>query len=93
MTSTIHRMRPGVLLVSLALLLGACSDNDEREHAAAPPPPPPTGSTPPPPMPDSFFSAVLARVSSLLDNEEPAPIEAITATTPENTEPEPLPAT
>ena len=91
MTSTKHRLRHGALLVSLALLLGACSDNDERAHAPAPPPP--TGTVPPPQATDSFFALVFARVASLLDNEEPVAIDAATVTTPENTEPEPVPAT
>ncbi|KFI08966.1 hypothetical protein [Massilia sp. BSC265] len=92
MTATIHRMRKGALLVSLALLLGACSDNDDRKHAVAPPPPP-TGTVPPPPVADSFFSLVAARVASLLDNDEPVAVDAATATTPDNTEPEPVPST
>jgi hypothetical protein len=90
MTSTIHRMRNGALLVSLALLLGACGGSNEREHVATPAPP--TGTNPPPPAADSFFSLVAARVASLLDNDEPAAIDSVTATTPENTEPEPLPS-
>jgi hypothetical protein len=91
MTSTIHRMRNGALLVSLALLLGACSDNDDRKHVVAPPPP--TGTMPPPPSADSFFALVAARVASLLDNDEPVAVDAVNATTPETTEPEPVPAT
>ncbi len=89
MTSTIHRMRNGALLVSLALLLGACGGSNEREHAAAPPP---TGTVPPP-VADSFFALVASRVASLLDNDEPVAVDAVTATTPENTEPEPVPST
>ncbi|QOY93794.1 hypothetical protein IM543_19995 [Massilia sp. UMI-21] len=90
MTSTIHRMRNGALLVSLALLLGACGGSNEREHVSTPPPP--TGTNPPPPAADSFFSLVAARVASLLDNEEPGSIDGITPTTPEDTEPQPLPS-
>ncbi|MEX5748624.1 hypothetical protein [Massilia sp. X63] len=89
MTSTIHRIRNGALLVSLALLLGACGGSNEREHVVTPAPP--TGTNPPPAA-DSFFSLVAARVASLLDNDEPAAIDSVTATTPENTEPEPLPS-
>jgi len=91
MISNIHRMRNGALLVSLALLLGACGGSNEREHVSTPPPP--TGTNPPPPAADSFFSLVLSRVASLLDNEEPVATDAVTATTPENTEPEPVPGT
>lgn len=91
MTSTNHRMRNGALLVSLALLLGACSDNDDRKHVTQPPPP--TGTMPPPPAADSFFSLVASRIASLLDNDEPVAIDTINATTPETTEPEPVPTT
>jgi len=91
MISNIHRMRNGALLVSLALLLGACGGSNEREHVSTPPPP--TGTNPPPPAADSFFSLVLSRVASLLDNEEPVATDAVTATTPENTEPEPVSGT
>jgi hypothetical protein len=90
MTSTIHRMRNGALLVSLALLLGACGGSNERDHAVTPPPP--TGTNPPPPMADSFFTLVASRVASLLDNDEPVAIDSAAATAPENTEPEPLPS-
>lgn len=92
MTSTIPRMRQAALLVSLALLLGACGGSNEREHLAETPPPPPTGTNPPPAA-DSFFTLVVARVAALLDNDEPVAIDAANATTPENTEPEPLPST
>jgi hypothetical protein len=90
MTSTVHRMRNGALLVSLALLLGACGGSNEREHVVTPPPP--TGTNPPPSMVDSFFTLVATRVASLLDNDEPVAIDSVTATTPENTEPEPVPS-
>lgn len=91
MTSTLHRMRTGALLVSLSLMLGACGSSNDRDHVAETPPPPPTGTNPPPAATDSFFALVAARVASLLDNDEPVAIDAITATTPENTEPEPVP--
>ena len=90
MTSTIHRMRSGALLVSLALLLGACGGSNDRPHVAEPPPP--TGTNPPPPA-DSFFALVASRVAALLDNDEPVAIDSTTPTTPETTEPEPLPST
>ena len=87
------RLRAAILALACAGALAAChSGNDDR------PSPPPAGgggtTTPPPPVAsDSFFSLVLARVSSLLDNDEPVAIDAVTATAPENTEPEALPAT
>jgi hypothetical protein len=39
---------------------------------------------------DSFFDYVMARVNALIDNEEPASIDAVTETKPENTEPAPV---
>ncbi len=90
MTSTIHRMRNGAVLVSLALLLGACGSSNDRPHV---PEPPPTGTNPPPAQADSFFTLVASRVAALLDNDEPVAIDSATPTTPENTEPEPLPST
>jgi hypothetical protein len=91
MTSTNHRMRNGALLVSLALLLGACGGSNERKHEM--PPAPPTGTMPPPPVADSFFSMVASRVAAMLDNDEPVAVDSATPTTPENTEPEPVPTT
>jgi hypothetical protein len=84
-------MRNGALLVSLALLLGACGGSNERKHET--PPPPPTGTMPPPPVADSFFSMVASRVAAMLDNDEPVAVDSATPTTPENTEPEPVPTT
>ncbi|MCA1247899.1 hypothetical protein [Massilia sp. MS-15] len=89
MTSRIPYSRTGPLLVSLALLLAACGGSNERERVAETPP---TGTTPPGTTTDSFFSLVAARVATLLDNDEPVAIDSAVATTPENTEPAPLPA-
>ena len=69
------------------LALSACGGSS----APRPELPPPAGSTPPPVSAgDSFFAYVAARIGSLLDNEEPAAIDAVTETKPENTEPEPV---
>lgn len=87
-----RRLRAAALALACAAALAACGGS-HHDH----PHPPPAGgggtTTPPPPVAgDSFFSLVLSRVASLLDNDEPVGIEAVTATAPENTEPEPLPA-
>lgn len=90
MNPILPRLRNGALLVSLALLLGACGSSNDRPHVVEPPP---TGTNPPTTPPaDSFFTLVAQRVAALLDNDEPVATDSITATAPENTEPEPLPS-
>jgi type IV secretory pathway VirB10-like protein len=59
------------------------------------PPPAPPNPAPPPARPrpaprDSFFDFVLARVNAMIDNEEPAAIDGLTESKPENTEPVPV---
>ena len=86
-----RRLRTAALALAAALALGACGGSNDRVHE----PPPTGGGTTPPPPPvasDSFFAQVVARVAALLDNDEPVAIDAATPTTPENTEPEPVPA-
>ena len=92
MTSTTPRThaRNAALLLSAALLLVACGGSNDREQVTTPTPP--TGTVTPPVSTDSFFQIVLARVSALLDNDEPIPIENVTITVPETTEPEPVPS-
>ena len=90
MTSMIPRLRNGALLLSVALLLGACGGSNDRDPVATTPPP--TSNNPPPVSTDTFFQTVLARVASLLDNDEPIAVEAIPITAPETTEPEPVPS-
>lgn len=72
-----------------AFALTACGGSDNDGAAQ-----PPTGETPAPtPQPgasDSFFAYVMARVGALLDNDEPADIDAVIETKPESTEPEPV---
>ena len=71
-----------------ALALSACGGDSKTTFSE----PPPAGGTPPPPpvASDSFFDYVLARVNALIDNEEPASIDGVTETRPENTEPQPV---
>lgn len=89
MTSMIPRMRHAALLLSVAVLLTACGGSDDDKPVAVTPPP--AGTTPPPVASDTFFQTVLARVASLLDNEEPIVVDTIPVTSPETTEPEPVP--
>lgn len=86
-----RRMRAAALALATAMALAACGGSNDRVHE-----PGPGGGTMPPPPPvagDSFFAQVVSRVAALLDNDEPVAIDSVTATTPETTEPEPLPAT
>lgn len=70
------------------LALSACGGDSKTTYSE----PPATGGTPVPPVAasDSFFDYVLARVNALIDNEEPASIDAVTETRPDNTEPNPI---
>lgn len=83
--------RRGALLAAAfctALALSACGGHSHTERND-----PPVGGgtpTPPPVASDSFFDYVMARVNALIDNEEPASIDAVTETKPDNTEPAPV---
>jgi len=87
----LSRHKRGAMLAAAfctALALAACGGgSDAPEH-------PPGGSSTPTPPPvatgDSFFAYVSALVGNLLDNTEPASIDAVAETKPENTEPEPV---
>jgi len=67
-----------------ALALSACGGGHKAPQVDLPPS---GGSGTTPVASDSFFDYVLARVGSLIDNEEPASIDSVTETKPENTEP------
>lgn len=71
-----------------ALALSACGGDHKAPQVNLPP----SGGTPgtTPVASDSFFDYVLARVNALIDNEEPASIDSVTETKPENTEPAPV---
>ncbi len=68
-----------------ALALSACGGDHKAPQVTVPPPSGGSGTTPV--ASDSFFDYVLARVNALIDNEEPASIDSVTETKPENTEP------
>ena len=88
-THLLSRHKRGAMLAAAfctALTLAACGGDDDRSQN------PPGGGTTPPPVAtgDSFFAYVSALVGNLLDNTEPASIDAVAETKPENTEPEPV---
>jgi hypothetical protein len=74
-------------LVALAALLGACHHNDDDR-------PPPVAETPPPPPPvatDAFITYVSQQVATQSDSAEPLSTDGVSVTTPEDTEPLPVP--
>lgn len=77
-------------LAASFLLAGCGSDNDDGRSTAAPPGAPVNAPTPVPPM-DAFIAFVKAQIASMLDTTEPVSIDSVTETTPETTEPEPVP--
>jgi hypothetical protein len=88
----LSRRKRGAMLAAAfcsALALAGCGGggSDAPQH-------PPGGSSAPTPPPvstgDSFFAYVASVVVGLFDNNEPANIDAVTETKPENTEPEPV---
>jgi hypothetical protein len=91
MTSIISssRVRNAGLLLAAALLLTACGSSNDDDKVTVPPPP--VGTTPPPVATDTFIQTVMARIASLLDNDEPIVVETIPVTSPEDTEPVPVP--
>lgn len=85
-TSLSSRLPLVAAALCTALVLSACGGSDKAPNVTLPP----TTGTPPGTTPvssDSFFDFVLARVNSLIDNEEPASIDGVTESKPENTEP------
>ncbi|UGQ47926.1 hypothetical protein [Massilia endophytica] len=69
------------LALTCALILSACGGSDTGGTAASPPTMSATT------MADSFFSAVLSASASESDDTEPTSVDAMAATSPEDTEP------
>ena len=85
-TTSFQILARGAALAAL-LSLGACGGghhHDAQGGGGA------SNDKPPVAANDSFFDYVMARVSALIDNEEPASIEGVTETRPEDTEPKPV---
>jgi uncharacterized lipoprotein YajG len=70
------------LLIPLALALAGCGDSSTTIG-----PLPPVPASPQATMPDAFYTRVAAVVSTNADDSEAPPIDAIVATTPEDSEP------
>ena len=68
------------------LALSACGGSHHHDGTDGQPGP----AKPPVAANDSFFDYVMARVGALIDNEEPAAIDGVTETRPEDTEPKPV---
>jgi hypothetical protein len=83
--STFPSLRLAAALCT-ALALSACGGSHHHDGKDGQPG---TG-TPPVAANDSFFDYVMARVGALIDNEEPAAIDGVTETKPEDTEPKPV---
>jgi hypothetical protein len=88
--SHLPRLPLAAAALCAALALSACGGSDHNSSDVSTPP---TSGTPPPVAPvasDSFYDFVLARVNAFIDNEEPAAIDGLTESKPENTEPVPV---
>lgn len=87
-----RRTRAGLLslLVGATLMLGACGSNDPDPVVPPPVVTPPVVVTPPPVAVDAFVTQVTTTAATPLDVNEPASIDALVATMPEDTEPAPV---
>jgi hypothetical protein len=92
MKTVIFTVRKPLAALAVALIaavgLAACGGSETHTYPDTTPAPTPAPA--PGPMIDAFFTAVMNFVAASSDATEPASIEAIVATSPENTEPEPL---
>jgi ABC-type uncharacterized transport system auxiliary subunit len=81
-----NRARLPVLAAALALaaVLGACHHHDDDDDNNKP--------KPPPVATDAFIAYVSQIVATSSDTAEPASTDGVTVTEPDNTEPQPLPA-
>ena len=77
--------------LAVAAALVACHHNDDDRTDTKPPP---VAETPAPPVStaDAFFSYVMQLVSTQNETSEPGSVDGVVVTAPENTEPQPLPA-
>jgi hypothetical protein len=75
-------------LICAMLLLTACGSDTHTSSppdVPTPPPPPPSG-----PVADAFYTTVKTTVAAMPDDSEPAGIDGVASTAPEDTEPSAL---
>jgi hypothetical protein len=77
-----------LFLIPALLVLSACGGSSHHDDGGPAVPPP---DKPPITASDTFFSAVLAMIGMSPDDQEPASVDSVAATTPEATEPSALP--
>jgi hypothetical protein len=82
-----------VAVLALGMSLAACNHNDDDDHHGGAMTPPVAETPNPPTVIDAFVTYVIQLVATQDDTGEPVSVDGVTATAPENTEPQPLPAT
>ncbi|MFC0133508.1 hypothetical protein CR105_23030 [Massilia eurypsychrophila] len=92
--TSLGRKRAAAIAVTVlaAASLAACGGDGDDYRAPDAPTPAPTPTPTPVPAIDAFFAAVSALIgtASPEDAEPSAAVESLVATTPENTEPQPI---
>jgi ABC-type uncharacterized transport system auxiliary subunit len=86
------RASKALLALAAAVALAACHHNDDDHNDMKPPP---VAETPAPPVSavDAFFTYVMQLVATSNETSEPGSVDGVVVTAPDNTEPQPLPAT
>jgi hypothetical protein len=86
-------MKKLLFAVALVATLAACHHHGDDDNTTSTPPVAETPTPPPPSTIDAFFSYVSQVVANLTETDEPASTDGVAVTAPDNTEPQPLPAT
>ena len=84
LTLPFKRLATGAAFVAAALALAACHSSDNHDTNV----PPVTNEPNPNVTADSFITIVKALLTVTNETAEPSPIDGVTATAPESTEPE-----
>ena len=85
-----RRALAAMAVIGFAAVLAACHHNDDDDGIGQPP----VAETPPPPpaTTDAFIAFVTQLIAAPNETGEPVSVDGIAATTPETTEPQPVPA-